>query len=213
MPISLVESAFCTIDDVIAATDSRVSTTEYNDTFALFINLFSKGAEGPKFCNRTFQKQEYTEIFNGYSGLHNDLYRESYPVKAPPIEEGSLQVWDDTDRVFGSNKLLVENTDYWVDYEAGIIYPIYFFTKEFKNIKIKYNGGITSWDENTETLISPADLRTAAAIQCGHWWKQRQRPGVKEIVIPGGGSISVMEPTQILPFVHGILLNYKRFTY
>lgn len=209
-PVVLINSAFCTPDDVrnVLAKTDRIDSTK-DPTLISYINTFSKSAELPKLCNRKFLIGQYIEYYNGRNSV--GFCRRKFIVKAPPIAESpAVELWDDVDRVFDPLDKLDLWDDYAVDFNAGIIERVgYPFVGDYNNIKIVYNGGLVKWDQENGILTSPEDLRNACAIQVAHWWRIKNDPGASQISATGG-SFTVYEPTQLLPFVWGVLQGYKR---
>ena len=86
------------------------------------------------YCGRTsFEYAEYIEYF--------DAGGNSFLVKNNPIDSSkAISLYVDPDREFGSDTLIDEE-DYGIDHEAGIIRLDYKTEYTFQAVKIKYWGG------------------------------------------------------------------------
>lgn len=99
------------------------------------IDLLIPAAQGfvEEYCKRIFEKQEYTEFYNG--GVDRVF------VKNPPIwATPAPVVYEDWEREF-SEEDKVDSTDMSVDYDVGILYFDYELAKAYNSIKVVYTGG------------------------------------------------------------------------
>ena len=213
MAIGLAANALCTTDDVRAAIGNIDLSALANDTLSLYINYFSEYAE--RYCDRLFLKGARTVYLDGnlpvVGGGRGVILLKAYPID----RDESLVVWDDPTRLFtDTNYQLTKYTDYAVDYNAGIIRLLDCgtFYDDANNLRVDYTGGILQ-DIDGGSPDCPWDLRGAAAQQCAHWWRIGNDPGASQIVSVGGGSISLYQPTQILPAVVNVLNGYRRLQY
>lgn len=213
MAVDLAPNALCTTDDVRAAIGNADLSSNADDTLALYINYFSQYAEN--YCDRLFLKTARTVYLDGNlpvaGGGRSCIFLKAYPVDR--TEE--FIVWDDPTREFTDvNYQLQKYIDYAIDYNAGVIRLLNDgeFYDDADNLRVDYTGGILL-DIDGSTPDCPWDLRGATAQQCAHWWRIGNDPGATQIVSVGGGSVSLYQPTQILPAVVNVLNSYRRLVY
>ena len=220
-PLTLTPGAFCRTEDVKSALENADYSAAINDTLILYINYFSKMAEGGAFCDRDFVKQERTEYFDGVTLARDPFVIRRILVRAPPIDpDAYLALFDDPGKLYtdGSggtpNTLLELWNHYHVDYRAGVISLTAYvsFWADYHNIKLIYTGGLIQ-DINSDAALVPDDLRAACAVQCAHWFRISNDPGAVQISSLGGGQVTMFSPTQILPAVKTVLQQYRRFQF
>lgn len=192
----------CTLADV---KDRLGESTTDND---VTINRIISGLEAI-FDNYTMRKlllNAVDETLNWTGGGGQRIILPRYPiVSITSIKEASDYDFENTDA-------LVEDTDFRVKYDDGIIYRINgkWHTQE-DCIEIKYRGGFVSagqLPEADETAM-PNDLREAAIEQASFIFKRRNDPGVTSNSALGG-SINIEPAMNLLPLVKQTLDNYKR---
>lgn len=177
--------------DAVGFLDGMGYVTKYDTLLSSLITAVGKRFEN--YCNRLF---EYgASLTEYYSGSANETF---IVVKRPPIASVA-SLYDDTDRVFGSDTL-IDADDYVVgDQTVELKYSK--FLKGILNIKVTYAGGY-------ETATIPGDLKLAAMMQVAFIFKRRADLGLTGIS-GEGGSISVQYPMKLLPEVEAILQAYK----
>jgi hypothetical protein len=154
-----------------------LAETKYDDLLdtiaAAIVNLFCEKT------GREWEEDEFTEHHNTIDGQSTILLRRR------PIEEGSIQVWDDPSWVFGNSSLLTLDSDYTVDYENGIIYAAGYFSTGKRSIKITYTAGYDS-------SSFPASWKQILIRQGAVWFQDsdKKRWDLTGVSNPTGGSIS-----------------------
>lgn len=143
------------------------------------------------YCGRKFGSLASIEYFEGGSFRY---FVERYPISESP----TVQVWEDSDRVFGSSSE-VDAEDVSVDYNNGIVILDSVLAKGNRNVKISYTGGYTE---------APNDLKQACIEQTS----KVLREGKKGVVgIPSrsfpDGSVSFLTDA-LLPSVRFVLNLY-----
>jgi hypothetical protein len=158
------------------------------------IDHVSKSIES--YVHRKVKSQPITDERHSGNGLDNWL-RLRY---APVVSITSL--YDDTSWVFGADSLLVENTDFVVDKEAGIIYHESSagagtaFWRGKQNIKVTYVAG---W------VTVPDDLVWACKMQVAEDFRKQQGKRLDRVSQSrGDGSVSY-QLTGWLPQVKELL--------
>ena len=192
----------CTLADVkdrlgLSGTDNDV-----------LINRIISGLEAT-FDNETMRQLllnavDETLNWTGSGGKRIILPR--YPiVSITSIKESVDYDFDNTDA-------LVEDTDYRVKYDDGIIYRINgkWLTQE-DGIEIQYRGGFVSAGQTAgeDETPMPNDLREAAIQQASFILKRRNDIGLTA-VSSQGGSINSFSAMDLLPLVRQTLDNNKR---
>lgn len=108
-----------TVNDFAALTGQTLCPA---DSLAATMALSAASTAAERYCNRTFEKAERTEYYDGNG--HPNLPLRSLPISSDPTEAPT--VWLDTNGgfgqtpgAFGSDKQLVQGTQYVVMYERG----------------------------------------------------------------------------------------------
>lgn len=209
--IPLNKNACAVPDDILRST--RVADAASVQEVSLLINHFSNLIEGPFMLNRTLEQKTYNEIFNGI-----DTPWAVY-VKAPPIiVDATLEVWDDPTGAFTDTTLkLTRNEDYYLQSAGPMVGYVcirktnYPFSRDYGNIKVRYNGGIVKNDPVEGTLIVPDDLRGLCVAQVTAWWQKAKNPNQKLQIVNG---IHIgLEPYNLLPIVKMGLESRKRVVF
>jgi hypothetical protein len=86
-----------------------------------------------EYCNRNFARIKATEYFNGPT---NKLLLANYPIDS----DKDISIWDSWDRTYVSGDL-IPSSDYFVDYDSGIVHVDYEIGGTPGSIKITYTGG------------------------------------------------------------------------
>jgi hypothetical protein len=138
--------ALCTKENVKSYLDLPASDTDKDAEIERLIPLAKSFLE--EYCNREFEAEAVTEYHYGGS---RKIAVKKYPIDTTK----TLQVWDDWQRVYGSDTL-IDSDDYYVDAEMGIIefdYPVGGFPG---SVKVSYTGG------DTPGLIIQASIELVA---------------------------------------------------
>lgn len=113
-------------------------------------------------CDREFDITSRTEFYNG----DNTIIR----VTGFPIVSVS-SLWDDPDREFDSGDELVENDDFVIMPERGIIKKRHGrFFEGIQSVKVIYSGGLSADTENM-----PDDLKMACIQQVLFWLRGKDK--------------------------------------
>lgn len=92
-----------------------------------------------EYCRRIFEKTQVTEYHHGGA---NRILIKRYPIVSNPAPI----VWEDWDRGYGTDTI-VDEDDYFIDYDNGIFFFDYSLEKGYGSIKITYTGGYTTIPE------------------------------------------------------------------
>ena len=214
--IDLSTIALCNVEDVKRNMDALQISSQRDPVITQYINLFSAGIQGGRYCNRELEYGAKTEFYDGSKNDPSRTNRKLVRVSAPPIVSTlTLDVYDDPDFVFPSTTLLTLWEDYTVNYAAGLVTKVTgTFGSGYHSIKMAYTGGLVYYDAGSEgyTTNPPDDLRNACAMQVAHWFRNRQDQGAESIMFPGGqGAATFFEPTQLLPMVYAVVMNNRVF--
>lgn len=149
-------------------------------------------AEFERYCNRLFTKTQRTKLF--------DAGFRYYVLSAIPVDSTTtLTVMYD-----GNTQVL--NTDYWVWYNDGIVeFSVTPSRSNPQQISITYTGGYAEVDS---VVSVPDDIKFACVLQSAFVYRRRKDVGLQAINMPDG-SVSVANPTELLPDVKSILNRYK----
>ena len=112
--------------------DITSSTPENDTAFHSFINAISATIRGQ--IKRPVKETSGTEYLNGLGTMGLNL------VNYPPITITSVH--DDSGRLYADASEITEDTDFWVDYDAGILHKFQSpFGDGIRNVKVVYSYG------------------------------------------------------------------------
>lgn len=221
----LLPYALCTYQDVqIALQGTPVQGGVSSEQITRLINAFTYAVQGGKHMDRQLEYKARTEYFSIASPC--GTYRPAGAptrriiVAAPPIAvDGDgvplLQVWESSDRVYDATTLLTLYTDYDVNLERGIITRLGGgqFAWGPRSVKVAYPGGLVipaDPDAQPPTPpVAPPDLKNACAQQVAVLYARRKDLGLDSIASPGGGAISLGDPTRWLKGVRDAIRDNK----
>lgn len=155
-------------------------------TVTIWLDAASKAAE--QFCQRPLERQDgRVETFTG-DGFHKRW------LTMHPIEAGSVTITEDGDA-------LVEDTDYLLDYETGLLRRILDDSKhprgwgsqgKLENVEVTYSAGYILGATGAQIEV-PADLSMAIALavgdifRAGHQWTAAG--GATRVTLEGIGTM------------------------
>lgn len=117
MAVALVDHALCSLSDIKLRMPSETSD-QSDSLISNLINSFSTFAENR--CGRKFLSTSRTEYFGGFGASGTPLTE--IQLQAYPVDTSvSVTVYEDPQRAFGAETLLTENTNYIIDYVAGVV--------------------------------------------------------------------------------------------
>jgi len=221
----LLSYALCTPSDVQIAMQGRPATGSSPQQIARLINLFTELVQGPQYLNRLLEIIERTSYFDiadpcgPYTTLRH--YRARVPLPAMPIAvdgDGNplIEVWSSSARVYDDDTKLDLFEGYDIDIERGVLRCLggCQFAAGPRALKVTWTGGLVTpaSDAPKRDAIAPEDLRHACAMQVAAWFTVRKDLAVDSIAIPGGGAISLSDPTKMLAAVRAVLNRYRVFT-
>lgn len=149
-----------------------------------------------RYLGRDIEAANYIEQVDG-SGAPIQILKQ-YPIISV------TSVYDDTARAFGSDTLLVENTDFLVYKEEGYLEIIDGgdFVEGQKNVKVSYRAGY-------ETADIPKDLKQAEIELVANEYRRKETEGVKAMTV-GAFSVSY-DSTETMPSeIKAVLDSYKK---
>lgn len=158
-----------------------------------------------RYLNRTLKEAERTVNMNTERGGR------IYSLPAYPINSAHSV----TVAVFDTPQ--IENSDYWVHYEKGLIEfhvaPTYV---EPKGLDITYTGGYTSSNiEGVLTTITfvevPQEIQMACILQSSYLFQKRKSLGISSITMPDGSISTGSTIPDLLPEVKSILKSFRRW--
>lgn len=168
--------------------------TDRDNQLGLFINLVSSLCELN--TDRQFLEQEFTEYYNGSTS--DKILLRQYPVIS---DEGTIQVWIDTDRDFGADTL-IDSDDLVVDQNNGILY---YTGGEWgvgvRHIKVTYTAGYTT---------IPYALRLSVMEAVAFFWKRKNEKSWGLNSISKGESSITRFQTALPETVKDIWGRYER---
>lgn len=121
----------CTKDDVKKFL--KITDTDKDEQIVALIPAAQSLIE--EYCNREFVKTRTIEYHNGGTD-RICLFR--YPVFINDLSP--IKIYEDVGRRFGDESL-INDSDYYVDWDIGIVHFDYFLTKAYGSIKVVYTGG------------------------------------------------------------------------
>ena len=160
------------------------STQEvYDDSYEELLSAMAAMVQDlfDQLCDRTLERTSHEEYYSNTRGGSIIL------LKNFPVEEGSVDLWDDPDWEWGTSDK-VDSSDYRVDYNKGVIYSNSQFFEGNQSLKVTYTAGYT-----TSTL--PSSIKRILVRQACHWFNQAKN---KAWAVTGqgnpadGGSVSYL---------------------
>lgn len=230
--VQLPSYALCSADDVsVYLYDSATSAANSRDILNRLIALFTATAQGPLWCNREFEIKERTEYFDltdgaGFDALFDPLewvQLAAPPVQlAPPVDASSpplpmIALWNSPTwpPVYDDAAAMTYGDQYTVDTETGIVRGrSQCFLGGPSAVKVTYTGGlVTPADPNQQETYPtvPDDLRFACAMQVAAWWQRKKELNLQSVAFPGGGAITLMDPTKMVAAVVDVLQKYRLY--
>ena len=173
------------IDTEIAAISSRVETE----------------------LRRKVLSEAQSEVFTVDDSMWPDgqLFR----LKAFPVTDGSITVYSDLDRAFGSGTV-VSASDYYADLNIGTVFVEDFHLDVgYKTLKIAYTGGMAA--DTTAFVAAFPELAGAVDLQVAYNYESRNRLGINSVTGPDG-SLTIMEPMGLLPALTAAISKFRRHT-
>jgi hypothetical protein len=177
-----------------------LSKGEFGDELFPLLDDLIIPSVGPLFANHChrpdFDRAVRTEFHSPLTHIDSRfLFLHSPPVADSP----AIQLWESGSlpRVYGAEELKVENTDYFLFANEGMIEKTSgFFPRGPKTVKVTYTGGyLTGHAQDV-----PEDLRLAAVMQAKILFDRREELGLTGRSLEGG-SISLLNiltlPTQV----------------
>lgn len=171
--------------------------TTHDSLLQLLVSSYTPVFEN--YLNRQFDKMSRTRIFNGG--------RRKYYLNALPLDPLVEPV------VTVATVAQVKNTDYWVDFEAGLIefkYEVEY--AEPLEVSITYTGGYDlvddSDDEDFGTLAVPFPIKSACVLQVMHTFRRRNDLGLSFLSMPNG-QLAANTSLGLLPIVEKLIRPYK----
>lgn len=224
---ALLSYALCSADDVMTYLFESVQGMDRNALNRL-INFFTEAVQGPEWLNRELEIRERTEYHDlndcDYIAMHERANRAM--VKAPPIlladPVGSeapptprIEIWNSATRppTYPDSSKLTYYSHYTVDVKTGRVDSLLdSFRGGPQALKIVYTGGlVTPAGDAEEFPTVPADLRFACAMQVAAWWQRRKELNLDSVAFPGGGAITLMDPTRMVEQVKLTLQKYRLY--
>jgi len=165
--------AYCTKEQVKIYLDIKV--IEEDKDVLISTLILSSQAFIDEYCGQSFEQSAETEYHNGGS---SKIFLNRYPIATSP----PVQVWDSWDRTYPTSDL-IPASDYFIDYESGIISFDYEVGGSPGAVKVSYTGG---------SATVPGPIEQACIEMVAR--KIKEGPsgglGVPNRAIPGGGSVS-----------------------
>jgi len=163
---------------------------------------------------------EYTEYFDITPGV-SSLF-----VQAWPIDNTKFKIYLDTERIFGEDYLLTAGTDYWLDWENGIVemliattkltapYPIPILNRAMnikKCIKAVYTGGMYDPSATPPQVFYDMypDIAGAVLMEVVADYRKKDLVGFAEMSV-GEHSISTIQPYDRSPHFKRVCNNHSR---
>jgi len=156
---------------------------------------------------RHVEKKERTEYYDAEAGQTTLI------LKGYPIDTGeTFEIYNDTARDFGSSSL-ISSDSYSISQNTGLITFDRITLYDGPGVvKVVYTGGIA---ENTNDIIGNTNVENAILLaqavefQVAHIYQRRRALG-SNTVSGGGGSVTVDDPTKLLPIVKRNLALFER---
>lgn len=153
------------------------------------------------YCGREFEQSAVTEYFHGPEAV---FILSKYPINSDP----ALVLYDDWSRKWADDAK-VDTDDYYVDYNAGIVYVDYEIGQGKMTVRVDYTAGYTELGTNGSVGF-PADLKQACVEIVARKLKEGEGAlGVPTRSISEGGSVTFIID-DILPQTKVVLDRYKR---
>ena len=146
-----------------------------------------------KYIGTNIETDAHTEYFSPALG------QSSLVLNSMPVAESSVSVWQDSDRDFETEDLLVLDDDYIVNEKSGIIQTINVsFREGIKTVKVTYSSGYAT---------VPSDIEFAIIMQVAFFFQRKDQIGIGSESTDG--SLSINKSFGLLPEVKRMLEKYK----
>jgi hypothetical protein len=167
--------------------------------------LIWTSARVQRYLNRKLKEAERTVIMN--TDMGGRIYSlPAYPIN--PAHTVTVSVYDTPQ---------IENSDYWVHYEKGLlefhVAPVYV---QPKGLSVTYTGGYT-WSDvegvlSTITFVDvPQEVQMACVLQSSYLFQKRKSLGISSISMPDGSVTTGNTIPELLPEVKNILKSFRRW--
>ena len=181
---------------------SKTSGGDIDSTFqSLFEDIIIKGVTSQisDYLKRRLDKADRTEIFDGEN-------MPSIFVDAYPIDTGAtLEVREDSDRVFGTDTLLTKDDDYFVYDLIGEFRHATRWARGNRTLQIQWTGGLLT----AHATGAPDWLKMPTLIQCLHVFNAIGQAGWSSRSLEGG-SIAFPQRAWLLTEVKQMLAPERR---
>jgi len=153
------------------------------------------------YMNRKLTETTTTEYFRG--GAKN-FFVQYWPIASSPAVVVTIE-----------DAAQVENTDFWVQADRGLIEFGYQVSEgDPKSVAITYKGGYAA---TGGVLNVPDDLKGACRMQAAYQFKRKRSIGMSGVTMPDGsvsyqGRSGSGDPDKLLTEVENILKSYKRLS-
>lgn len=166
----------------------EIIKTDHDPLLVMLLDSVSVRIE--RFLNRNLEKLQRVEYFNPGKRRY---FLSSFPVDLTAAFTITCEAVAKT-----------KDTDYWVWSDSGIVEflstPI---ASNPRSIVVTYTGGYAT------TADLPDSLRFAVVMQTAFMFRRRKDLGLSSVSLPDG-SLSVNNPTKLLPEVIDILRSYRK---
>ena len=155
-------------------------------------------------CNRVLERE--VDRVDSHDGGGAVISLALYPV------ESFTSVKEDLDRDFAGATALTENTDYWCDAKAGLLWREATTWLSGRGIvEVTYTGGYVAAGSSPGAGQTgmPEDLQRAAQLQCRYEFLRRNELGLLQAGT-SGSNVHTFSPMGLLPEVGEILSQYRR---
>jgi len=164
---------FCELEDVKA--ELNMGDGFSGDDTQLTLHIKRATALIRTFTRRSWELGTYTQYFSTNDiniALNSGRNVSRFWLKEKPATSVTTITYN-TGGDFANTDPLVEDTHYYVDYDANaiVIYPQY-MTSSMRSLKAVYVAGYGVNDTDADLLDVPENLKRACAIQAAFTWKR-----------------------------------------
>lgn len=223
--MAVTVKSLVTLDDIKEHLPIRTAVTEYDATLTKLALVATRQIE--RACRRHFTKQQFVELHTARHAFHNVLdlqggsesgmvtriREQTLILKAKPIdldETFEIRYDPNADRAFDSQFDVIEEDDYSVDPDTGVVILTVKTYHVRDGIQVTYTAGYAEGVSGTLSENAPDDLKLAAAVQTIWLWKRVLPDNIGGVDKDSQGQGQPFRSHVLAPVVPGLLTPYVR---
>jgi hypothetical protein len=168
------------------------SDTVRDTLIAKIIARGSRLIEGVVRRHLVYPGSDYIDTFDIEAANVAELHLGDYPIKT------ITGIWEDFNRVYGSDTLRVEGQDFLVDYENGVLQRVsgqagYYWAFGYRSIKVQYSAGFVDSADKGNVPAEAAEVMMKFGVVTFREIESKQQGRKVHIASDTGGKISLAD--------------------